>query len=156
MATRFQYRVILVGVDFSAPSRQALARGLDLAERFGARLELVHVAEKLKPALPFSARNRAAVQRLQKELKDQARSRLRQLVPSGANAGRVKVHPRVITGVPDIALIEYAHRCKADLLVLANRGHNPVKGLLIGSTAERVLRETDLPVLLVSVPRKHG
>lgn len=154
MTTRFRYQVILVAVDFSVPSRLALARGLDLAQRFGARLELVHVAEKLRPALPFLARNRAAVERLQKELKEQAWERLRELVPKTASAKGVKVHPRVLTGVPEVALIAHAHRCKADLLVLANRGHNPVKGLLIGSTAERVLRETDLPVLLVSVPRK--
>ncbi len=150
MSAKFDYKVILVGVDFSAPSRQALARGLDLAERFGARLEVGHVVQKLKPSLPFSPRNRAAVQRLQKELTEYARVRLRDFVPRSA---KVMVHPRVLAGTPDAALLAYAKRCRADLIVLANRGHSPLEDLLIGSTAERVLRATALPVLLVSVPR---
>ncbi len=74
-------------------------------------------------------------------------------MPSGKNAAAVKTRTHVLTGAPDVALLAHAHRCKADLLVLANRGRGAVKDLLIGSTADRVLRETDIPVLLVSVPR---
>ena len=90
------------------------------------------------------------MQRLQKELTEYARQRLGEFVPRARN---VKVHTRVLAGVPDVALLSHAERCKADLIVLANRGHSPIEGLLIGSTAERVLRSTTLPVLLVSVPR---
>ncbi len=148
MATAFRYRSILVGVDFSAPSRMALARARDLAERLGARLEVVHVVERLKPALPFSSKNRETVRGLQREIAERARERLTHFVGSSG----ASVRTRVLTGVADRALLAYAERSRADLVVLANRGHSALEELLIGSTAERVLRHAQLPVLLVSAP----
>ena len=146
MATRFDYDVIVVGIDFSAPSREALARAADLAARVGARLEIIHVVRRFKAALPFSKGNRAKVAQIQKAEIARARSKLEKWKPRRRG---LEVRAHVRTGVPSEGIIKHAEQIGADLIVLSNLGHNSFEEILIGSTAERCLRATRVPVLLV-------
>lgn len=147
-----RYRVVLIAVDFSPASQSALDRGFDLARRVGARVELVHVSPRILPSLPFSRANRATAERLHREAAAEAKRVLASLVP--AKAG-VAVHPKVLRGRPDLEILAHARRVRADLIVLANRGHGIAETLLLGSTAESVLRRATLPVLLVPAARPH-
>ncbi len=62
---------------------------------------------------------------------------------------RAPVETRVLEGDPARTIVDVAAREKAGLLVLGKRGHNPLTELLLGSTAERVLRRATVPVLMV-------
>lgn len=147
MAARLAYRTILVATDFSDPAHAALERGLDLARRLGAKVELVYVTPKLEPAVPFHRRNRRVVAELQAQQKQAAEEALAQL----ARVDGVKVRPRVLVGRPSEAILAHAKRIRADLVVLAKHGHTLTQRLLIGSVTERVLREASLPVLVVPI-----
>lgn len=61
------------------------------------------------------------------------------------------VHTKLGTGAPAEFIVDYARDEQADLILLASRGHNMLKRLLIGSTAAEVLRLTETPVLLDQV-----
>ena len=144
-----RYKTILVAVDFSDPSVTAFERGVDLARRLGADIELLHVAQRFDPLLPFSARNRATVRRLQKEAFAAAEERMDEMAEG---AGEVKVSTRVVSGRPSDEILAHAARTRADLIVVATRGHRALDAMLLGSTAERLGQRSTRPVLLVPGP----
>lgn len=146
----YRYRRILVGVDFSPASREALARALDLARRVGARVEVLHVAEEVKAALPFNKEGRATAERLQREILAVAERKLGEWLARRRGADATA---RVLPGKPARVILEHAKRSKADLIVLANLGHGAIGELLLGSTADGVMRRAPVPVLLVPAPR---
>ncbi len=142
MAQRDRY---LVATDFSRASRRALAAARALARKTGAALILAHV----RPTSDV----RAAVA---EERGDLLRS------PAGNLRARVAEHyarrlaglavsderPLVLSGVPELALCKEAAR-GYDLVVLGNRGRGAVSSLFLGSTAQRVLARSPIPVLVV-------
>ncbi len=144
-----RYLNVLVGVDFSPCSRQALAHAATLARNAGATLHVVHVVPKLRPSVPFSAANRRRVSELQAEARRDSEERLEALA---ARLGKLKFRTKVATGLPHEVLLAQARRAKADLIVVGAQGLNLAEALLIGSTAERVARMARIPVLLV--PKK--
>lgn len=150
-ARRKLYKRILVGIDFSAGSRLGLDHAVATARLHGAELEAVYVAERFQPALPFLAANRRAVERLQQEERTRATQELEAFVGDAAEI----VETQVLFGVPDRALLERARRTRADLIVLSNRGNSFAKRLGIGTTAEHVVRDSPIPVLLIPVRPKR-
>ena len=150
VASSYDYQVILVAVDFSAASREALTRATDLALQVGARLEIIHVVGKHRAALPFSKQNRATVARLQREEIAQARKALERWRPSRKG---LDVRLRVRAGRPAESILAQARKSRADLIVLSNLGHGSFREILIGSTAEHCLRNATIPVLLVPLVR---
>lgn len=147
MAARksFDYRVIVVGMDFSEASHQALARAFDLAKRLDAQVNVIFVAGQFDPALPFSAANRTAVRELRKAETEQAKPALARLVARAP----VPTGMSVAFGQPAAQIVRYAKRLRANLIVLGNVGHGTVERLLLGSTAQRVVQQSKIPVLLV-------
>jgi nucleotide-binding universal stress UspA family protein len=141
------YRSLLVGVDFSPASRRAVAHAAVLARALKARIELLHVVPKLKPAIPFSGTNREVVARLQRQSRDQADKRLKKLA---AGLKDLRVGTTVRTGKPSEQILSQASRCKAEMVVIAERSQSAAEHLLLGSTAERVVRHAcGLSVLVV-------
>lgn len=152
MAAAARYHVIMVCVDLSPASRGALQHALALAEATGARVEVVHVVEKLRPTLPYSDVNRSVVMELQREMLDGAEAAIGAFLPAHP---KVPIRTAVLSGDPDVAILNRARRARADLIVLSSRGHNALEELLLGSTADRVLRRSSIPVLLVPARRRR-
>lgn len=146
-AGKLAVRHILVPMDFSGYARQALTFAVPLARANRAKISLVHVAQ-----LPVSMRAVPdggivmAVDRVQ--LAAAARRHLDDL------ADRLlpkQVRGRTIVGEGNAAagVVAAARRLKADLIVLSNTGRSGLKRLLLGSTAERIVRHAHCPVLTV-------
>jgi len=142
------YKRILVGVDFSDGSRCALEQALATARLHGAEVEAVYVAESFEPALPFLKANLRAVDRLQRAERKRASHELATFVAEIDDA----VETRVLFGVPHRALLEHAAKTRADLVVVSNRGNYFTERFGIGTTAEKVVRDSRIPVLLVPAP----
>jgi len=120
---------ILVPLDGSLVSEQAVSCAADIARRTGADLRLVHVeGETLHESLPVS---------YPKDL-------LNQSLLTG-----VSVEARVLSGVPADAVLGEAGAFDASLLVLTSRGRGGVNRAVLGSVADRVIRRSEVPVLLV-------
>ena len=141
-----QIKTILVPLDFSGASMQALKYTIPLAEKFGAAIHLVHV----QPVDEMTAISRAghlmldcadAIAYLQDRLAEVQRKHEVQFWPDNCH---------VVSGRPFEEICQLAREIEADLIVLSTRGHGALKHVLLGSTAERVVRFAPCPVL---VPR---
>jgi nucleotide-binding universal stress UspA family protein len=140
---------ILCPVDFSEGSRAALCYAAALADHFGARLTVIAVDD------PLLAKA-AAMELLDPPLAAQTEAELRRfsddvLPHLGARATMLGF--RVATGKPATEILREAHATKADLIVIGSHGRSGLQKLFFGSTTERVLRETTVPVLITRETR---
>jgi universal stress protein A len=141
------FQKILVPVDFSEHSAEAVRVAADLARRFEAALTLVHVYDPLVYALPdgFTYMPQPAIDQLLQAFTDQ----LAQTKREALEAGATRVETQVLQGIVAGAIIERAERGAFDLIVMGTHGRTGMQHVLIGSTAERVVRLATCPVLTV-------
>jgi len=140
-----QVRNVLVAIDFSAPSLEAIEAALPLIKHFGADLHLVHVFEP-----DYLASSIVAIPLVVPELKvgPRVRRRLRDLAEDySVPLRRENIH--AIKGRPFEEICRLARKIDIDLIVIATRGHTGLKHLVLGSTAERVVRYSPCPVLVI-------
>ena len=140
-----QIRNVLVAIDFSAPSLEAIEAALPLIKHFGADLHLVHVFEpdclsSSIVAIPLVVPELEVGQRVRRRLRDLAKD---YSVP----LRRENIH--AIRGRPFEEICRLAREIDIDLIVIATRGHTGLKHLVLGSTAERVVRYSPCPVLVI-------
>lgn len=138
---------IVVGVDGSEESHQALAWAVEEARRWGASLRIVH-AWRPPEAYLFDA---PAVVRpeLDEALRDVGRRVVEDAlaaVLSGSDPG-VEIERRVLPEPPVEALLAAA--ADADLLVIGSRGRGGFAGLLLGSVSQQVAHHAPCPVVVV-------
>lgn len=140
----FAIKRILVPVDFSEHSQNAVRYAVGFAKQFRADLILVHIVEQMVypgdwmyPPL--------AVSDFATEKREQITERLKQL---GSEAG-VKAKSIVRLGRAWQEVTEIAKEEKADLLVIATHGYTGLKHVLLGSVAEKIVRHAHCPVLTV-------
>jgi nucleotide-binding universal stress UspA family protein len=136
---RLSIRNILVATDFSASARRALEWAIELGQRQDARLILVHA---LDPG--YLTRN-AEVQR---RILDEATAKLKDHGEYVKQAG-LALTMRVEAGKPWEAICEAAVEFGANLIVIGSRGLTGLDRILLGSTADRVVRSASVPVVTV-------
>lgn len=141
---------ILVPVDFSDCSRAAVEAALQVAGKFEAELELLHVHE-----VPFTAG--AVLVRTQDGrevtmdafLGEESRRLLDEMVESVEALAKAPHHEVVQGGVAHVSIVERAKAIDADMIVMGTHGRSGLSHLLMGSVAEKVLRAAPCPVLVV-------
>jgi len=140
-------RRILVPIDFSIHSKNALRYAVLLAEKFEASLHLIYVVEPtIYPAdLGFG---QVVLPGVEEELRDKGADELRVLI-SREIRKRVKATSAVRTGKPHQEILLEAEEKGADLIVVATHGHTGVEHMLFGSTAERIVRNAKCPVVTI-------
>lgn len=137
---------ILVATDFSDSAAVALAYGRDLARTFNARVHLVHMVEDVMAR--YSPEVSFAVPELQKNLETKAWRDVRALITEDDR--RLGIVPAVQTCINIAnAIVDYAKANNIDLVITGTHGRGPIKHLLMGSVAERVVRTAPCPVLTV-------
>lgn len=144
---------VLVATDFEETSNAALVYGRNLARTFGARLHVLHVAEKISPTAgeEFFPGDLDATQ---KDVFDMATDRLdAALADNDLTMLCITPVVRASTDVPG-AIINYAKKTHVDVIVVGTHGRGPVSHLFMGSVAERVVRNAPCPVLVVR-PNEH-
>jgi universal stress protein A len=132
---------ILAPTDFSAPSRKALGYAKQLAAVLGAKVTLLHVIERV--VLPDAAA-------LLTMPDDQAAAQMNaDLDALKAEVGLPDAAVVIRRGTPFHEIALAAQELNADMVVLATHGYTGLKHVVLGSTAERVVRHTHCPVLVV-------
>lgn len=140
--------IILAASDLSQQSALALARAAQLAQAQGARLELLHVVEPGPIAdLPTPLRDALGAGALQQRI-EQARRQL-ELQAGQTLGGSLAWQCRVDAGKDFVVIIREARQSSADLIVLGAHGSHALRDLFLGTTAEKVVRKADRPVLVV-------
>lgn len=131
----------VVGLDFSAASRQAARLALHLLAP-GGHLTLVHVRPRFEhPSADWQAWD-VEYGRTLPPLFDQVRAQLN--VPDG-----IRVDTVAVRGDPAPALLAFAQQANADLVAVGTQRHSPLERLVVGSVATRVLRTARVGVLAV-------
>jgi nucleotide-binding universal stress UspA family protein len=141
---------ILVPVDFSDFSTKALDYALAFADQFDAQVILLHVVE---PAVyPESSMLVAtALDDLNNDLTKVAQQKLNELKRERIG-DRVSSELLVRLGRAFSEIVAAASELDVDLIILATHGYTGLKHVLLGSTAERVVRHAPCPVLTVRDP----
>lgn len=138
---------LVVPVDFSAGSRQALALAGNLASSNFAVMDVVHVMDKPDyPVFYPDARVSALEARLEQNCLQQMHKEVAEHCPPGL---RVEFH--VLEGRPHAEIVEYARESGAVLVVIAGCGLGDGGPHFLGSTVEKVVASSDTAVLTVAV-----
>jgi len=141
-------KTILAASDLSEKSVVALRRAAQLAREHNARLKLLHVVEALpQEEIPAPLRVLVAASPLQ-QLTDTARERLERQAERVVE-GEIAYDCRVETGKDFVAIIRAARQMPADLIVIAAHGSHSLRDLFLGTTAEKIVRKGEVPVLVV-------
>ncbi len=139
--------VILVPVDFSATSLNAVRVAVGLAEPDG-DITLLHVINKdfVEDAV---AAGMGSSDDITARLREQAESNFAATL-EGVQAGEVNVERMIVFGSPFVEILKIARDLDLPMIVMGMRGRSTsTEDLLFGSTAEKVLRGARVPVLCV-------
>jgi len=168
---RGKLKKILVGCDFSPDSRLAFEYGLSLAQEFQSELYLTHVVKPtehielkasdyidVKPTdyvhwrSPdyFEMQKKVTEKRTEKnsKLRSQLEQQLYFMVPEECRNWCIP-KTALLNGEPYKELIKHAKEKNIDMMVLGIRGHTLLNKLLVGSTTDRIIRDSPCPVLAV-------
>lgn len=139
---------ILVPCDFSKQAVNAFRFALDIARQSGGEVHLVHVIEipvlhdsVLMPVLSFE-------EALLKELKQKSDVEYGKLLKKYASTEDT-VKPTVQFGAPARVIINYIKEAGIDLVLMGTRGATGFKEYTVGSNAEKVVRNSPVPVIAI-------
>lgn len=140
-------RTIITATDFSAPSRHAAQRAALLARSSGATLTLQHTVggsalDDLRRWLADDSQAAGAIEA-------DAGQRLEELAAELARAQGITVTTHLSIGHPVEQVIRHADEVDAGLVVTGTRGAGFFRGVVVGSTAERIAKRSSRPVLMV-------
>jgi nucleotide-binding universal stress UspA family protein len=139
------YKRILLPLDGSSISEQALPHAIAQAKRFNAELIILRVVEPLGERVQKYS---TSIERVEKEMLDFVLESLKK-VAIDVRAQGVKVRTEALQGRPHVKIIEYAESEEVDLVVICSRGKTGFSRWLMGSVADRVIRGVRTPVLVV-------
>jgi nucleotide-binding universal stress UspA family protein len=143
------FQRIFVPIDNSTPSDMALTEAIRLAKSLKSQLIIAHSVD-----VPIYGRGNPELLdsiELEKPVLDTGRVQLQSALTRATEAG-VSAEQLLLENrgdpVADI-LLQAARDVAADVIVMGTHGRSGIMHLLLGSVAEGVLRQSDLPVLLV-------
>lgn len=137
------FRRILVPFDGSENARRALDVAVDLARRYKAEVSAVTVV-----SLPEFAASVDEVDQVKEQGRKFFEDSLREAQASAFKAG-VSLQTELIYGHRSEAILEYARKSLADLIVIGSRGLSTVERYVLGSVSEVVVHHAHCSVLVV-------
>jgi len=142
---------LLAATDLSAPARHAAERAALVARELGAGLDVLHVisdspVDRLRRLLAEAPAD------LEARVIADARGDVERLAELLRKIYHIEAHADVASGELVAAINDRAAAGHADLVVLGARGASFMRHLLLGSTAERLVRRSDKPLLVVKQP----
>lgn len=143
-----EIRTILAPTDFSKHAEAALRYACGLAEKFGARLYLLHVLSDIVPVGPDPMLAAVLPPEYYVESETASHEALKTLLqPAWGRPASVETAVR--WGIPDSEIVAFAAAQAVDLVVIATHGRTGLSHVFLGSVAERIVREAPCPVLTI-------
>lgn len=147
------YKVIMAPTEGSDRERAAISVAVKLAQRFDAELHLVRV--ETAPLVIETVARPPVLEITEQTLLDERLARVRKLEALGTEL-RVLGDVRVVTSLEDgpiaPALRDYAKKFNVDLIVMSSHSRGGLKRIALGSVTDYLLRQTNVPVLVVKAP----
>jgi universal stress protein A len=141
-------RRILAPADFDVCSSPTIRYAAELAEKFGAELILLHIVQDLGLAMPDAVMPTPVPAPMLTQLIDAAKTGLENLVKA-ENLGRLNPRLEVRVGSPAGEIVAVANELKVDLVCIGTHGRGGLAHFLLGSVAEKVVRQAPCPVLTI-------
>lgn len=140
------YGDVLIPTDGSDAASIAIGHGIEIAKRAGARIHAVNIVDVGAITLtPGSSAPTELVERFEAE-----GERATEAIVDRATDAGLDVTTSVHEGVPASDLLAYANEHEVDLVTMGTTGRTGLNRYLLGSTAERVIRHAEMPVLAVN------
>ena len=139
------YRKILITTDGSEPNKKAISYGIELARLSGAKVYVVYVVDTATFAsIPMDSGWEVMYELLQKEGNEAM-----QHIIDDAKVSGVEIESSLLEGHPSQEIIEFSQDNDIDIIVLGTLGKSGLDRFLLGSVAEKVTRNSKIPVLVV-------
>ncbi len=142
---KFEPKKILVPVDFSDFSQDALKTAAEIAELRHAKITVMHVMVEPQTSVPYEVY--IDWQKVKGDMKVDAEKLLGEITEkAGINGMTERV---LVWGEPSNVIAETAQNENFDLIVMATHGRTGLTRLFLGSVAEKVIRHSPCPVLVM-------
>ncbi len=141
---------ILCPIDFSPPSRNALRYANEFAKAMNAKITVMHV---IQPQ-PITADVNVPYVPLEVEIERHAKDDLEKFIQEEISPD-ILVERVIAFGLPSDCVIAQAKKEDVDVIILGTHGRSGISRLLMGSTAENVIRHASCPVLVVKASEKE-
>lgn len=141
------FSTILVAVDFSDSSDNAFQLALAMAMKFKARLAILHVINEPIDLRGFYVPH-ISYEKLEEEIAEGAAKMMESFCRKHIT-DFTDYETMIVPGMPYEQIIEQAEKQDAGLIVLGTHGRTGLDHVLFGSTAEKVVRKSKVPVLTV-------
>lgn len=144
------YKKMLISTDGSENAAVAEEHGLALAQQLGASVTVLHVVEVIHSSRSISSPTSLMLDEQKDLLMAEGKKIVEKVVEKGKKMG-VRVDPVVAEGHPANEIIEHAQ--DFDIVVVGTLGKSGFSHLMMGSVAEKVVRHSPVPVLVVKSQR---
>ena len=137
---------ILVPTDFSVEAKNALNLAIQLAEKEYSEIYLLHIADIPVVSDPVGANIHAYLSNdAMTSLMENVHTKLDDF--SRFYSGEVKIHLNMEWGSPYSGIIKSIEELDCDFVVMGSKGASGLKELIIGSNAEKIIRNSPVPVI---------
>jgi nucleotide-binding universal stress UspA family protein len=136
------FEKILVPLDTSILAEQALPCAAELAKAFNSEINMINICEEQKTAETGFCQ--LYIEEKAEELK------------KGSKGTAPKIKTAVMPGSPAQKIVDYVHNQNIDLIIMSSHGRSGVVLWPLGSTADKVLRRTRVPLIIVKVKETQG
>ena len=153
----FNIKNILLPTDLSNLSLTAASYATDIAKQYNAKVHLLYVLEKTPPILAIHSLD-LSEEKIIKSMEEEAKKSLEaaaQKVKENANNRSLILETILRKGLDYVEINKYADEKEIDLIVIATHGRTGLVHTLLGSVAEKVIRYSKRPVLVITPTDKE-
>lgn len=144
-----QIKNILLTTDFSKYSLSAADYAIDLAEKYNAKIFLINVIEKQPPILAIRTFD-LSEEKINEIIISDAEKEMNRILAELKAKTKIEIEPVIKKGLDYEEIVDYAEKNSIDLIVIATHGKTGILRTLIGSVAEKVVRYSKKPVLVIT------
>jgi len=144
-----QIKNILLTTDFSKYSLSAADYAIDLAEKYDAKIFVINVIEKKPPILSMRTLD-LSEEKIEEIITSDAENEMNRILAELKSKTKMEIEPVIKKGLDYEEIVDYAEKNPIDLIVIATHGKTGILRTLIGSVAEKVIRYSKKPVLVIT------
>ncbi len=141
-------KTFLVGIDFTEADDVVLAKAVEVVKAFGGVLHLVHVFPPEITPIDYVAYLPEDPEQRNAQFLEEERA-LERLAEDAATREGIAVESKMVVEKPMQGLLDHAEEIGADAIVMGTHSQRLRDRLFLGSTAERVIRKSVIPVIVV-------
>lgn len=140
------FEKIIVATDGSETSRKAAISAIEIAKLTGSIVIAVYVADVIRLAYPSGCGEFSDA--IRKSLQREGERAIKEVSQVAKNEGLL-CKEVIVEGDPAMELVRISQESEGGLLVIGSIGRSGLKSVLMGSVAEKVIRHSKVPVLIV-------